>query len=133
MNDFTDEENNLLNLDNIIKYLEGTKPEDWCLDVVRTKDNAQNCLLGHLHNYGGGDQGKGGFICAMFEEFYATTYMFYPVNDGEHSGYPQATAKDRVIAYLTDIKDGKQLSTGQLFEQEAKQYEESISKNGVEV
>lgn len=122
---FTEEENQLLDLGKIIQYLENTKAEEWCVDVVRTKGNTQNCLLGHLHNYGGGDEGKGGFVCGMFEEFYATTYMFYRINDGEHPKYQQETAKDRIIAYLKDLKSGDELSTGQLFEQEMREYDES--------
>jgi len=128
MSYFTKKEEELLDLNNIISYLQNTTPEDWCVGRVRTKGNKQNCLLGHLHNYGGGDEGHGGFICDMFEEFYATTYMFYSINDGEHSDYPQKTSKDRIIAYIKDLRDGKQMTTGQMFEEEMKEYKASLNQ-----
>ena len=96
-------------LDEIIAYLETTVEESWCLDVVKKGD--KNCLFGHLFELGGSD------LYHMFEEFYATTYMVFPVNDGTHEDYRQETPKQRCIAYLKDLRDGKQKTTSKLHEE----------------
>jgi hypothetical protein len=99
-----------LSLDAIIRHMEGTKPEEWATDVVRTA-GGENCFFGHLFNYGGN------LLWGMFEELYATEYMIYPVNDGTNKKYPQATAKERVLAYLKDLRDGKAKTTRQLMDE----------------
>lgn len=101
---------NPFSIDNIIAYMEGTKPEDWATDVVRTGD--KNCFFGHLFNF------AGGLLWEMFEESWATTYMVYPVNDGQVTTYQQATAKERVVAYLKDLRDGKAKTTQALMAEE---------------
>jgi hypothetical protein len=95
----------------IIEYLEKTDDSTWCVDVVKTK-NGKNCLFGHIFDLGGSK------MMDMFEEIVATTYMVYPVNDGENPKYQQETPKLRCIAYLQDILDGKARSTLQLLEDE---------------
>lgn len=95
----------------IIEYLEKTDDSTWCIDVVKTKDS-KNCLFGHLFDLGGGK------MIDMFEVIVATTYMVYPVNDGEHPKYKQVTPKLRCIAYLQDILYGKAKSTMQLMNDE---------------
>lgn len=106
------------NLDKLIEYLEGTSSDAWLLGHCRTKDGSQGCLMSHVFDWGGGDDGQGGAAVAIFEECIATTYMFFPINDGEDPRYPQPTAKERCIAYLKDIRDGKELAVGALMEQE---------------
>jgi len=44
--------------------------------------------------------------------------MIYPVNDGENRAYPQGTPKERCIAYLKDLRDGKARTTQQIFDEE---------------
>lgn len=95
---------NPLSLDRIIKYLENTKPESWCEDVVKTKDG-KNCVKGHIFDMGGN------FFMDTFESLYATDFMIYPVNDGKNENYQQPTPKERVIAYLKNMKEGKEKTT----------------------
>lgn len=100
-----------LTIPKLISFLSRTKPEDWCTKICRTKNQKQNCLLGHVFNWGGN------IGIDWLESNVATTFMFYPVNDGEHPNYPQETAKDRCIAYLTDIENGVVKSSAQLMDE----------------
>lgn len=106
----------LMDLNKIIDYLQSTSEDSWCCDVVKTKDG-KNCLFGHLFDYGGGDNGNGSYVFEMFEELYATTYMVYPVNDGANKNYQQPTPKQRCIAYLENIRDGKEKTSCQLWDE----------------
>lgn len=93
----------------IIDYLEQTTPESWCQDVIRTNDG-RNCFFGHLFNLGGNK------LWDWFENI-ATNFMIYPVNDGTDERYQQPTAKERCIAYLKDLRDGKAKTTYQLMDE----------------
>lgn len=113
----------LKNLDSFIAYLEATKPEDWATDVVRTRDG-KNCVMGHLVRWFHGDNNEGSIspIWDLFEEMWATTYMIYPVNDGDsppwmNYKYDQSTAKERVVAYLKNLNSGREKTTGQLWDE----------------
>lgn len=101
-------------LPKIIEYLENTAEDSWRTDVV--KKDGKNCLYGHLFDYGGNK------VMDSFESHVATTYMFYPVNDGTHPKYPQPTPKQRCIAYIKDIQSGKELSTYASMELEYERY-----------
>ena len=103
-------------LDEVIQYLEQTPEDSWCTDVVRT-EVGKNCVYGHLHAFGGNP------LCDIFEEAIATTYMLYPVNDGEHPDYKQPTPKQRILAYIRDLKSGKQKTTQVLMKEEFEKYE----------
>lgn len=106
----------MFKIDDLILYLEKTKPENWIVDKVRTKDG-RGCVMSHIFDFGGGDEKneagftKGGEAWDFFEEVWATTYMIYPVNDGENKKYQQPTPKERCIAYLKDLRDGKEKTT----------------------
>ena len=55
----------------------------------------------------------------LFEARWATTFMIYPVNDGiplkwMNFKYDQATPRERIIAYLENLRDGKEKSTQDL-------------------
>jgi hypothetical protein len=90
-------------LNDIIHYLKNmTLESDWCVDVVRTKDQKQNCLMGHLFNFGGN------LIVDIFHNNISTEYCYYQINDGKNPNYPQATPKQRIIAYLENVRDGKE-------------------------
>ena len=97
-------------LKHIINYLEATKKDSWCLDVVKTTDG-KNCLFGHLFDFGGAK------LMDWFENVFATTYMVYPVNDGTHPNYKQSSPKERCIAYLKDLQSGKEKTTYQIMEE----------------
>jgi len=99
----------------IIDYMEATPEESWGVDVVRSKDN-KNCFFGHLFNMGK-DEKESNTIWGLFEELYATTYMIYPVNDGENPAYQQSTPKQRVIAYLKDLRDGRAKTTYEVMDE----------------
>lgn len=98
------------NLQRVIDHCEATKEDDWCQDIVRSKDQSKNCLLGHIFAMGKNDE-EGGCWWDWFEATVATTYMVYPVNDGENKKYPQPTARERCLAYLKDLRDGKAKTT----------------------
>ena len=111
----------LSDLKPFIDYLEGTGDDEWTVDIVRTEGNKQNCVMGHLMNWYYGKEYKGVIAQAwdMFEEMWATTYMLYPVNDGRspewmNYRYEQKTPKERVIAYLRNLAEGKEKTTNQL-------------------
>ena len=120
---YSTEELTLIN--NIIQYLQDTKEEDWCIDVVR-KDN-KNCFFGHIFNYGlngidipnyGSFDGEKGAnaLWDWFENAVASTDRIYPVNDGEDLDYQQATPRERCIAFIQDILTGKKPNTFEAME-----------------
>jgi hypothetical protein len=102
-------------IETIINYLESTTDESWCLDVVKTKEG-RNCFFGHIFDFGGGE------LWDWFENRWATTYMIYPVNDGGHPNYKQPTAKERIIAYLKDLRDGKELTTYEVMDRDYNEF-----------
>ena len=104
-------------LQELIDFLEESTEESWKTDTVRSKDGKTNCVYGHIYAFGAGGYDKDGGIpaCDFFEEVWATTYMLYPVNDGEDPRYTQSTPKQRVLAYLKDLRDGKEKNTRELW------------------
>lgn len=105
-------------IQDLIDYLEKTNEDDWIVDRVRkSAEEKKGCVMSHIFDFGGGDERdesgftKGGNAWDFFEEVFATTYMIYPVNDGENKKYQQKTAKERCIAYIKDLRDGKEKTT----------------------
>ena len=111
----------MFKLTDFIAYLETTDESEWAVGVVREPGNIKNCMFGHLVNfyYGKDYEGNINGIWDMFEECYATTYMIYPVNDGENPRYIQPTAKARVIAYLKNLDNRLEPSTQELWNRHA--------------
>lgn len=103
-------------LQSIIAYMEATEEDSWQTGTVRSKDGTKNCFFGHLFAMGGSDE-QGDTLWHRFEDRWATTYMIYPVNDGEDPAYPHATPKQRILAYLRDLSDGTAKSTPVLMEE----------------
>lgn len=97
-------------LQTVIAYMETTTEDSWQTGTVRSKDGTKNCFFGHLFAMGGSDE-QGDLLWHWFEDRWATTYMIYPVNDGENPDYPQPTPKQRILAYLRDLTDGTAKST----------------------
>lgn len=97
-------------LPQIIEHLDSTDDAAWMLDVVRSADGSRNCFFGHLFDLGRSDE-EGSWVWDAFEEVWATTYAIFPVNDGQHPGYQQATAKERCVAYLRALESGDELDT----------------------
>lgn len=112
-------------LSSVIKYLESTSENSWCVDVVRTKDNSKNCMFGHLFAMGD-DEKESNELWDWFENCVTTTYAVYPINDGEHPDYQQPTPKQRCIAYLKNIELGKELTTYEAMELEYQAYKKAI-------
>lgn len=128
----------LANLNPFIEYLQATTDDEWQLDTVRNTDNTRNCVMGHLVNWFYGKDYEGNIEPAwsLFEEVWATTYMIYPINDGESPSwmnhqYDQCTPRLRVIAYLQNLAVGKEQTTPQLTAVEEARYEQSLA-NGLE-
>lgn len=93
-------------LSKILEYAKGTKEQDWCTDVVRNKDGA-NCLFGHISEMEGTEYAEGE-MWEWFEDTWGTTYYVYPINDGQNPKYPQATPKQRIVAYLEALLSGEE-------------------------
>lgn len=91
----------------IISHLESTDEDDWCINIVRSKDQKKNCIMGHIFNMGTNDK-EGNDWWEFFEHEVATTYMVYPVNDGRNKKYSQATPKLRSVAYCKAILSGNE-------------------------
>ena len=106
-------------LQELIDFLDETPEDSWLVDKVRSKDQKKNCVMGHIYAFcaGGYDKDGGSAGWDYFEECYATTYMIYPVNDGENAKYQQSTPKQRVLAYLRDLRDGKEKTTPVLWKE----------------
>lgn len=107
----------LQKLDSVIAYMEATEENAWRVDTVRSADGTTNCFFGHLFNMGGTDA-RGNELWNGFENVWASTYMIYPINDGTDSRYPQATPKQRVLAYLRDLNTGAAKTVPELMEEE---------------
>ena len=118
----------------LIDYLENTPEDSWRIDTVRSKDGKTNCVMGHIFNFGGGDgnideYGTNGGTRAwdFFENVWATTYMIYKINDKISEEYPQETPKQRILAYLKNLRDGKEKTTQDYMkEQEAQATKELL-------
>src|SRR5690625_3734599 len=114
------------NLDGIIEYMRNTTADQWQLDVVRSKDGERNCFFGHLFNYGIEQAHRNGHadrdeeyatrVWEAFEEHWGTTFRVYPINDGEDPGYPQPTARERILAYLKALQEGREMTTQESME-----------------
>ncbi len=84
-----------------------------------TPELSKCCVFGHLFKFAGGDPDSKNDTKAnrvidlidFFEEQIATTCMLSPVNDGKDKNYQQTTPKQRCIAYLKDLRDGKAETT----------------------
>lgn len=90
----------------LISRLEATTDDQWCMDIVRSKDQTKNCILGHVFAMGKNDE-EGNAWWNWFEHYIAITLMVYPVNDGKDKRYPQETPRARCLAYLQDVLSGK--------------------------
>lgn len=100
-------------LDEIIAMVEATDEDAWQTGTVRSADSTRNCFFGHLFAHGeklGGER-HANILWQAFEDSWATTYVIYPVNDGTNPRYPQPTPRQRILAYLTDLREQRALPT----------------------
>ena len=122
----------LEDLGSLRAYLAGTRAEDWQTQVCRSSDGSRNCLLGHVFEWGIAqrealgalgagirdhtaqsltDDELGDAAVQVFEELWATSYVYFGINDGRNSRYQQATARERVLAFVDDLAAGRMLTT----------------------
>lgn len=100
----------------IIAYLESTDPDTWWAGPTfrSVPDEAgvvRHCVISHVFEKWGPGSAQ------EFESRYATSYRVgADVNDGPSARYPQATPKDRVIAFLHALAAGDELSTAESME-----------------
>ena len=118
-------------MDRILAWLERTTDDQWCVDWCGVEDEhvpggVKFCVQGHLMTYGEFHGHKG--FDDLFHEVWATEYMYYWVNDGKSERYQQATPKQRVMAYFTDLRDGKVMSTQKIMEVELQRLREQRDK-----
>lgn len=97
-------------LKEIIDYLSDIPEDAWLVDRVISRDFARCCVMGHIFKKGKTDEEGSGYW-DLFESMVATTYMIYPVNDGTNPKYQQPTPKQRNLAYLNDILEGREETT----------------------
>jgi hypothetical protein len=115
VNDWAD--TRLENLDAIIAHMEATTEDSWQVDTVRSKDGSTNCFFGHLFAMAPDDE-HGSELWHGFENLWGSTYVVYPINDGTNPRYPQTTPKQRILAYLRDLRDGKAKTVPQMMEED---------------
>lgn len=93
-------------LDEAIAYLETTPEESWWAGpTYRSPDDTQHCALAHVENRWSPE------TMAWFEGRWSTSYVIGAVNDGQHPGYQQRTVKERCLAYLYALRDGREEDT----------------------
>lgn len=117
-------------LSRFIKYLEKTTDDQWQIDKVGEPEMKKWCVMGHLFCWARGpkeDEERANRLWNYFESVIATTYMIYPVNDGQNTYYKQKTPKARCIAYLNNLKNGKEKTTLQHLQDYDNDY---LSSNG---
>lgn len=107
----------LKRLDPVIEYMEATDEDSWQVDTVRSTDGTTNCFFGHLFEMGV-TEARGNELWFGFENRWASTYMIFPINDGTDSRYPQATPKQRILAYLRDLNTGAAKTGPELMEED---------------
>lgn len=119
-------------LRDFIPYLEKTAEEDWCTDIVRSKDG-KNCLFGHLSNFCGHASNQP--VSPDFDWFemnISTDFVIYAINDAAGKGwttkYQQPTPKQRCIAYMRDLLSGEELTTMPAMEKSMKEHKEYLAK-----
>jgi hypothetical protein len=119
---FTMPDKDKAKLGQVLAYLEATNDDQWLMGRCRSADQKKNCLLGHVFAMGKDD--KEGNEWVNWFDYIATEYMYFSINDGENPKYPQATPKQRCIAYLTDIMEGWSKSTMEMLDDDERTYKE---------
>lgn len=105
-------ENKVEFLNGFIQYLNKTDADNWCTDICRDP-KGRNCLIGHLVDYMEfPDHGiKMNNLIDVFEYEIASTYAVFAVNDKRNDNYQQPTIKERCIAFMENIMNGKEKTT----------------------
>lgn len=94
-------------IDYFIKFYEEIPEDEWTTGVYHTKDGKKHCALGHCDTYTDSPVSSR----KAFDLNQITTGVHRPfvpfVNDGHDPRYKQETPKQRILAYLNDIKEKK--------------------------
>lgn len=102
-------------LDNVIELLAATDPESWWPGpTYRSPDGTRHCCLSHIFEAFGSDG------MDRFESQWSTVHVIGRVNDGKHDDYPQHHPKDRVLAFLANLRSGVEEDTEWGMEMEAR-------------
>lgn len=103
-----------------IPYLE-SKPEDEWIDVVfANKDTSKRCVIYHFLGFVGQDYPSA--KCSSNLDWYEGNVCFIQqagcnINDTKSDRYPQETPKQRSIAYLKNLLEGKELTPMEMMDQ----------------
>lgn len=94
-------------LDLVVGVIEGTDPDTWWAGPTFSSPcGTRHCVLAHVF-YLLGDQ-----VLDTFENVWSTSYVIGAgVNDQASDEYPQLHPKDRVLAFLADLRAGRALDT----------------------
>lgn len=94
-------------LDEVCDYLDATDRDSWWEGpTFRSPCGTKHCVLSHVFE----QMGERGF--ENFEYHWSTSYVIGArVNDTASPDYPQSHPKDRVMAYLNDLRQGFTLDT----------------------
>lgn len=93
-------------LDRVIRVCESSDPDSWWEGpTFRSPCGTKHCVLSHVAEQLGMD------VMEQFECTWSTSYVIGgAVNDKATDKYPQSHPKGRVLAYLHNLRTGKELS-----------------------
>jgi hypothetical protein len=100
-------------LRDFIPYLE-SKPEDEWIDIIfANKDTSKRCVIYHFLGFVGQDHP--GAKCSNNLDWYEANVCFIQqagcnINDTKSENYPQDTPKQRSIAYLKNLLEGREFT-----------------------
>jgi len=94
-------------LDRVETLLTATSPDSWWEGpTFRSPCGTKHCVLSHIADQLGMD------AMDAFENYWSTSYVIgAAVDDQPSDRYPQAHPKDRVLAYIANLRTGIELDT----------------------
>ncbi len=94
-------------LDRVETLLTATDPDSWWEGpTFRSPCGTKHCVLSHIAEHLGMD------AMEQFENYWSTSYVIGgAVNDHPSERYPQAHPKDRVLAFIANLRTGVELDT----------------------
>jgi|GEM_PF-2940670 hypothetical protein len=94
-------------LDRVETLLTATDPDSWWEGpTFRSPCGTKHCVLSHIAEHLGMD------AMEQFENYWSTSYVIgAAVNDKPSEKYPQPHPKDRVLAYIANLRSGVELDT----------------------
>lgn len=94
-------------LQGVRRYIETTPDDSWCVDVYRSQDQTQHCILSHVQTLGRDDR-EGMRFMERFESIWGNSYSIgLRANDGlDPAEYPQGTPRERCMAYIDNLLNG---------------------------